>query len=214
MTADAASPVSNKTKWIELTCLSGAYGLAFILINYLHFQLVPVSVILYACLWDALIAGLLVFVPYGVWRLKTGPLLPTEFGLVSFASFLLVMLYAVMGPTVIDRSLSIYIVEKIDYRGGQVSERAMPEIILTEFMNEYQVADVRMTEQVTSRTVDIQDGCIRLTKRGKRLAGFTRFFRENFLPKRRTIAGVESDALTRPYIDAPVLVPYECPQPQ
>ena len=204
-------PEQTRTKIFEMIALSGAFGLTFLIVNYIHFQNITVSVILYACIWDALIAGLLVLGPYALFRLQRGPLLVTEYALIGIASFFLVMLYAVMGPTVIDRSLSIYIVEKIDYRGGEVAEAAMPKIILTEFMEEYKVADVRMTEQVTSGTVDIHDGCIHLTARGKRLASFTRFFRENFLPKHRKVGDENTDALTHPYVGAPVLVPYSCP---
>ncbi len=212
MFGEAADTAPLKARVVEMVLLSGAFGIVFLIVNYVHFQTLPVAVILYACLYDALVAGLLVFGPYGCFRLPKGPLIVTEFALTGLASFFLVILYAVMGPTVIDRSLSIYIVEKIDHRGGAVAEVAMPKIILTEFMNEYKVSDVRMTEQLTSRTVKISDGCIRLTPRGERLAAFTRWYRQTFLPKHRRVGGEETDSLTRPYMDAPVLVPYECPE--
>jgi hypothetical protein len=201
-----------KNKLIEIGILGAALGLAFLIINWVHFQTLTVAVILYACMVDALLASTIVVTIYWALRRSRSSLLPTETALTIISANLLILLYAVMGPTVIDRSLSIYIAEKIDYRGGAVAESAMPKIILTEFMQEYRVAEVRMTEQVSSGTVKIEDGCIRMTTRGRALAHFTRFYRRNFLPKHRRIAGEVTDELTRPYQDTPVLVPFECPQ--
>ncbi|MEP1832632.1 MAG: hypothetical protein ABJL57_03045 [Hyphomonas sp.] len=203
---------SLKAKWSDIVALGAALGCAFLMINWIHFQTLPVAVILYACIVDAILSSAIVGGVYWAFRRKKSPLLATETVLSILAANLLILLYSVMGPTVIDRSLSIYIVEKIDHRGGAVAEAAMPKIILTEFMQEYRVADVRMTEQVTSGTVKIEDGCIRMTPRGRTLAQFTRFFRRNFLPQHRRIADEITDELTHPYKDTPVLVPFKCPQ--
>lgn len=210
MSDPASAQPDLRKRMIEIAALSAALGAAFLIVNFLHFQYVTVAVILYACMWDALAASVLVLGGYSFFRRRAPVLLPTEFVLTAIASNLLILLYAVMGPTVIDRSLSIYIVEKIDYRGGRVSEAAMPEIILREFMQEYRVADVRITEQVTSRTVEIADGCIELSARGKTLAQFTRFYRKNFLPKQRRVGTEVTDTLTNPYQEAPILVPFAC----
>ncbi|KCZ85729.1 hypothetical protein HAD_08590 [Hyphomonas adhaerens MHS-3] len=200
-----------KAKLIEMTLLSGAFGLVFLIVNYIHFQNIQVSVILYACIWDALIAGLLVLGPYGWFRLRKGPLLSTEFGLVGIASFILIMLYAVMGPTVIDRSLSIYIVQKIDQRGGRVAEAKMPEIFVKEYMPEFRLVDVRMTEQVTSGTVNIENGCVILTPKGKRLSRFANWYRKTLLPRKRVLMGEVSDQLTDPFAGKAAVVDTTCP---
>ncbi|KDA00336.1 hypothetical protein [Hyphomonas oceanitis] len=204
-------PEANiRTKAIEIVGLSASLGALFLIINFLHFQYVPVSVILYACIWDTIIASVLMLGAYWFFRRWTSTLLVTELTLTVVASNLLILLYSVMGPTVIDRSLSIYIVEKIDYRGGEVAADAMKNIILMEFMDEYRVADVRMTEQITSGTVKNIDGCLHLTSRGRRLATFTSFFRRNFLPKKRLIGGTITHELTNPLANKPVLVPFKC----
>lgn len=210
--SETATPLpSLKARLTEIGLLASTFGALFLIVNFFHFRTLPVSVILYACMWDMLLAlAIIIGVYCGFWRTRSQILL-TEFILTLLGSSLLILLYAVMGPTVIDRSLSIYIVEKIDHRGGEVAEAAMPKIILTEFMQEYHVSDVRMTEQVTSRTVKIEDGCIRLTPRGKRLASFTRFYRNTFLPKFRRVGNEITDILTDPYADTPVLVPFGCP---
>ncbi len=204
-----SAPIKHRI--IEMIGLSACFGALFLLINFIHFRTLPISVILYACIWDMFLTLAIACAVYWFFYRRFTRLLATEFSLVIAVSSLLVMLYAVMGPTVIDRSLSIYIVEKIDHRGGAVAEAAMPKIILTEFMQEYRVSDVRMTEQVTSGTVKIENGCIRLTSRGKRLAGITRFYRNNFLPKLRQVGEEVTSDLTDPYRDTPVLVPFQCP---
>ena len=211
MNDSAAQTFLLRRKLVEMTCLSGAFGLVFLIVNFIHFQAFPVSVILYACVWDALIAALLVLVPYGRFRLASGPLIATEFGLTGIASFFLIMLYAVMGPTVIDRSLSIYIVEKIDQRGGRVAETAMPDIFIREYMPEFRLVDVRMTEQITSGTVRIDKGCVILTPKGRRLSGFARFYRKTFLPRKRVLMGEVTDQLTDPFAGAKQIVDTTCP---
>ncbi|MEL6245291.1 MAG: hypothetical protein AAFQ85_08080 [Pseudomonadota bacterium] len=210
----AHSDAPLKAKIIEMVALSAAFGVVFLIVNAIHFRTLPVSVIFYACILDAIIASIIVLFAFRSLRAKMTTLHSTEIALVAIASNLLILLYALAGPTVIDRSLSIYIVEKIDFRGGEVAEDAMPEIILKEFWQEYRVPEVRMTEQMTSGTVDIKDGCIHLTARGRILANFTRFYRRTFLPQRRVIGDDVTNALSHPYQNAPVLVPFECPQAQ
>tara|TARA_R110001606_G_scaffold155424_3_gene297624 strand:- start:9094 stop:9729 length:636 start_codon:yes stop_codon:yes gene_type:complete len=202
---------SHYRKLVELVALSAALGTAFLLINFLHFHFLAVKVILYACVWDALAASILVLVPYGFLRLGHGPLLTTEFALVAIASNLMIILYAVMGPTVIDRSLSIYIVQKIDQRGGRVAESAMRDIFVKEYLPEFRLVDVRMTEQVTSGTVEIENGCIILTPKGRRLSVFADFYRNIFLPRRRYLMGEVTDQLTDPFANAKQVVDTTCP---
>lgn len=211
MVSEAADIAPWKPRVVEMVLLSGAFGFVFLIVNYIHFQTLPVAVILYACLYDALIAALLVLGPYVWFRLAKGPLIATEFALTGLASFFLVMLYAVMGPTVIDRSLSIYIVEKIDHRGGTVAEAAMPDIFVKEYLPEFRLVDVRMTEQVTSGTVRIEDGCVVLTSKGRNLSRFANWYRRTLLPQKRVLMGEVTNQLTDPFAGARQLVDTRCP---
>ncbi|MEQ3650109.1 hypothetical protein [Hyphomonas sp.] len=199
-----------KAKAIEITVLSASLGALFLIVNYLHFQYVPVAVILFACIWDAIIASILVLGAYWLFRRRTSPLLVTELALTAIASNLLILLYSVMGPTVIDRSLSIYIVEKLDQRGGEVAAAAIEDIIRDEYLDEFKVPEVRMTEQLTSGTVVSQDGCLHLTPKGRRLSGFAHFYRAHFLPRKRVIGGEVTDSLLDPLKGQPVRVPFAC----
>lgn len=187
---------------------------AFLAVNMVHFNFFRVSVILYACIIDIILASALTVLAWKLVVERWFMLDPVELSLSAIIGVLALLVYSIMGPTVIDRSLSLYIVEKLDHRGGEFSEEAFPEMLNREFMQEYSVADVRLTEQVTSGTAVIEDGCIRLTGKGRALSGLTGFYRKHFLPKKRVIRGVVTDRLTDPLRDSPVLVPYSCPPAQ
>ena len=201
-----------KSKILEMTTLSVILGSAFLIVNYAHFQLITVNVIMYACVIDAIVSTILVICFYMLIRRKNSPLLMTEFSLVVIASNLLIILYGVMGPTVIDRSLSLYIVNKIDQRGGQVSEASLPDLFVKEYLPEFRLVEVRMTEQVTSGTVTIENGCVMLTPRGRRLSRFVNFYRKSFLPKKRNLMGEITDQLTDPFSNTSVIVDTACPE--
>lgn len=194
----------------DIVLLNTASILVFFVVNYLHFQLVPVYVILYACLADALIALILVWGLYFLIRWGKAELAATEVALSVLTSFLAIALYSVMGPTVIDRSLSIYIVEKVAQRGGEVAEASMPAIFIEEYMPEYRLVDVRMTEQLASGTLRLENGCLRITDRGRTIAAFASFYRRHFLPQRRILMGQETTQLTDPFRGQPQRVDVAC----
>jgi hypothetical protein len=108
-------------------------------------------------------------------------------------------IFAISIPTVIDRSLSFYILEKLQQRGGGIKQDSFEQIFTQEYMKEHRLIDVRLTEQLESGTIIIENGCVKLTRRGEKLAEFSRFFRKNFLPKERLLMGKYTDALTDPF---------------
>lgn len=61
---EVAHDRSIKAKVYEITSLSASFGVLFLIVNYLHFQYVPVVIIIFACLWDAVIASVLVLGAY------------------------------------------------------------------------------------------------------------------------------------------------------
>ena len=77
-------------------------------------------------------------------------------------------------------------------------------------MREHQLVDIRLTEQAESGTIVIEGGCVKLTPRGEKLASFSRFFRQNFLPKRRLLRGEYTDKLTDPFARSDILPDYLC----
>jgi hypothetical protein len=176
----------------------------------LHVWYFPVPVVLYSAIADAAIAAVLATLLVVLLR-RAVPL-------GGFEKVLLVTLWLVGGyafaisvPTVLDRSLSFYILEKLQQRGGGIREDALEDVFVKEYMPEFRLIDVRLTEQLQSGTITIDNGCVRLTGRGEMLASFSRFFRKNLLPKQRLLAGEYTDALVDPFAhSATGKMGYEC----
>ncbi len=188
-------------------------GLIFVflllLVYYLHVAYFSVNVVFYAAIADAVIAtvltGALLFVlPY--FRVFN----PFEKILLAFIFLLLGYSFAISVPTVIDRSLSFYILEKIQQRGGGIRLNKFEEVFTKEYVKEHRLVDVRLTEQEESGTISIHNGCVKITDKGKRLAAFSRFFRQHFLPKKRLLMGQYTDDLTDPFRNSIQNSDYQC----
>ncbi len=106
---------------------------------------------------------------------------------------------AISVPTVIDRSLSFYILEKLQQRGGEIKLNQFEKVFTQEYLQEYRLVDVRLTEQLESGTIRIKNGTVKLTEKGDNIASFGQMFRKNFLPKHRLLMGTYSDDLTNPF---------------
>ncbi|MDQ1109905.1 hypothetical protein QE424_003064 [Stenotrophomonas rhizophila] len=177
-------------------------------IHYLHVRFFTVDVVFYAAIGDTLLAAgvtglLLLAAPF---RLFT----PTERVLLALVWLLGGYAFAISVPTVIDRSLSFYILEKLDQRGGGIRQDAFQDVFTREYMVEHRLVDVRLTEQESSGTVRIANGCVLLTDKGRRVASLSRFYRQHFLPKRRLLLGQYSDDLTDPFRHSRQDVTYQC----
>lgn len=178
-------------------------------VYYLHMRYFRVNVVLYASILDAVIA--IVVVGGGVALLRGF----RDFSRLEIIQLLLIWLlggyvFAISVPTVIDRSLSFYILEKLQQRGGGIREDAFRQVFTDEYVREHHLVEVRLTEQLQSGTIEIHDGCVRLTARGERLAGFSRFYRKNLLPTHRLLMGQYTDALTDPFRDSRMSSDYRC----
>jgi len=168
-------------------------------IYYIHIRFIDVNVVFYAAIFDGLIAAaltaiILIFLPY--FKLFTGfekTLLVTIWILGSY-------MYAISVPTVLDRSLSFYILQKIHERGGGIKESGFKKVFTEEYVKEHRLVDVRLTEQLQSGTITIDNqGCVKLTPRGEKLAIYSLWFRKNLLPRKRLLMGEYTDALTDPF---------------
>jgi hypothetical protein len=164
-------------------------------IYYVHVTYMNVNVVFYASIADVAIAtslmGVILFIsPY--FRLFN-----------QFEKLQLLVVWVLVGyclaisvPTVIDRSLSFYILEKLEQRGGGIRLDAFEEVFTKEYVMEHRLVDVRLTEQLESGTIIINDGCVKITSKGARLVKFSTMFRHNLLPKKRLLMGKYSDDLT------------------
>jgi hypothetical protein len=182
----------------------------FLGVNTLHFQFFTVRVVLYDALLDVVIAGIFAFTACFVLLARRFATTREEMALSLIIGLLLTTLYSLSVPAIIDRSLSVYILEKLAQRGGNIRRDAFEDILKQEFFPEHQLVDIRLTEQLNSGTVTIENGCVRLTRRGIMIADFTRFYRTKLLPKKREIMGKFSDDLTDPFRNSTQTVDYAC----
>lgn len=185
------------------------FGLVLFIIYWIHINYLKVDVVFYAAIFDGFLA---VIVTGGLlWAWSFFNLLG------NFEKFLLIVIWFMVGyglaisvPTVIDRSLSFYILEKIQQRGGGIRQHAFERVFSQEYVKEHRLVDVRLTEQMQSGTIFIENGCVMLTPKGEMIAGFSRNFRQNWLPKQRLLLGQYSDALTDPFRASPAVEDYVC----
>jgi len=180
-----------------------------VVIYYLHINFFKVDVVFYAAIFDgilaAVISGLILyfFKYFSIFN--------------SFEKLLLFFIWiisaytlAISVPTVIDRSLSFYILEKLQQRGGGIKQDSFKQVFTEEYVKEHRLMDVRLTEQLESGTIVIEDGCVLLTEKGESIASFGRYFRKNWLPKHRLLMGDYSADLTDPFKKSDKNFTYTC----
>ena len=180
--------------------------IGFYLVHMKYFQ---VDVVFYSAIFDGILAAIVTTAI--IWKLQYFK----HFN--NFEKFQLSVIWLLTGyalaisvPTVLDRSLSFYILEKIEQRGGGIRLDTFEAVFTEEYAAEHRLADVRLTEQLESGTIIIDNGCVKITALGENLASFSRFFRQNFLPKKRLLMGKYTDALTDPFREERKDITYRC----
>jgi len=172
------------------------------IVYYCHVLFFNVDVVFYSAVWDGVLAtfGAVLALVFLKFFKVFG-----RFEKMVLTALLLALSYifAISIPTVIDRSLSFYILEKLQQRGGSIPYSDFDRLFREEYMKEDHLVDVRITEQQASGTITLQDGIVKLTGRGNFIATCSRFFRNNFLPKHRLLMGTYSDVLTHPFESVP-----------
>jgi hypothetical protein len=194
----ASDLATTRAKVVAALAASAIYVLLLLASYVAYMWLLPVDVVFYASLAAAavatLVAASLLFRP-GAFR----ALSRFERGQLLAIWLLAGYSMAISIPTLIDRSLSFYILEKLDQRGGGIRLDRFENIFTSEYLREHRLVDVRLTEQLASGTIRIERNCVLLTPRGERLARFGQFFRRHLLPKQRLLMGEYTDALTDPF---------------
>ena len=199
---------ASVAKFAKLVCVIGGVGVIFFLINLLHFRLLRVEVLMYAAFLDIMLAGALVAITIALTGWLRLASIEVFFAIVIGA--LISALYVILIPTLIDRSLSVYMLEKIHQRGGGIRKDAFLDIWRGEYLLEYRVVDTRLTEQIVSGTLVIKDGCVLLTPRGNATVQVTSFVRKYLTPQRRDILGDITDDLTNPFRNSSPTATYTC----
>lgn len=193
------SPRSKSATALGATLVFGLFLLAVYFVHVRHFR---VDVVFYSALFDVAIAsaaGALAL----AWSSRFGAFNGFEKAQLLVCWVLLGYIYAISVPTVIDRSLSFYMLEKLQQRGGGIRLDRFEAVFTQEYAREHHLVDVRLTEQQASGTLVVQAGCVRLTARGEHLADFSKLFRKYMLPRHRLLMGKYSDVLTDPFAGRP-----------
>jgi hypothetical protein len=192
----------------KLVCVIGGVGVVFFLVNLLHFHFLRVEVLMYAAFLDIMIAGALVATAVALTGWLRLASIEVVFAIVIGG--LITALYVILVPTLIDRSLSVYMLEKTHQRGGGIRKDAFLDIWRGEYLLEYRVVDTRLTEQIASGTLVVRDGCVLLTPRGTAVVAVTAFVRKYLLPQKRDILGDVTDELTNPFRNSSPTATYTC----
>ena len=196
-------------KYLKFVIATAVYTLLLLVIYVLHVRYVPVNVVFYSAILDAVLATILATALIATVRWFK---VFTRFETLQLCCIWLLLGYsfAISVPTVIDRSLSFYILEKLQQRGGGIKLDAFDQVFTQEYVIEHRLVDVRLTEQQQSGTIEIKDGCVKLTAWGQTIASSSRYFRAHFLPKQRLLMGKYSDDLTDPFRNSVERVDYRC----
>ncbi len=196
-------------KYIKFLAATALFVVVLLAAYVIHVTFFRVNVVFYSSIIDGIIATVLTITIVSLVRWLN------DFS--GFEKTLLVCIWLLLGygfaisvPTVIDRSLSFYTLEKLQQRGGGIKLEAFEGVYAKEYMKEHRLVDVRLTEQQQSGTITITDGCVKLTPWGDTLATASRYFRAHFLPKERLLMGKYSDDLTNPFRASETSVDYLC----
>ena len=196
-------------KYLKLLGATALFCLLLLFIYVLHVRYVPVNVVFYSAMFDDVLATALTLLLLAAFRWLRSF---SRFELAQMVCIWLLLGYsfAISVPTVIDRSLSFYILEKLQQRGGGIKLDAFDQVFTQEYVKEHRLMDVRLTEQQQSGTIVIRNGCVVLTDWGQTIATTSRFFRSHFLPKQRLLMGEYTDDLTDPFRNSVKRVDYQC----
>ena len=196
-------------KYLKLLGATALFGLLLLVVYVVHVRYVPVNVVFYSAILDDVLAtGLTLLVLAAIGWLRSF----SRFEIAQMVCIWLLLGYsfAISVPTVIDRSLSFYILEKLQQRGGGIKLDAFDQVFTQEYVKEHRLMDVRLTEQQQSGTIVIRNGCVLLTDWGQTIATTSRYFRNHFLPKQRLLMGEYSDDLTDPFRNSVNRSDYQC----
>jgi len=162
------------------------YVLILILVYIIHVKFFYVKVVLYSAILDVIIATIITSL---VVLLSNFSKIFTTFEKLQMLIIYMLIGYAIAisVPTIIDRSLSFYILEKINQRGGGIKESGFQKIFTEEYIYEHRLVDVRLTEQLASGTIIIENNCVKITNKGKIFASISSNFRKHLLPKKRLL---------------------------
>lgn len=177
----------NKSNLIKkYLILALSYVGLFLTINVIHFHFFNVNVILYTLLFDLIISLLVVIIGLTVINKNfyfNKNLLLTILLLIATSQTLVI--YAFVVPTAIERSLSVYLLEKLESNKGVLSISDFNIIAKKEYFNDMNVVETRINEQIATGTIEVIDDKIIITDKGKSMLRIFSFVKSYLLPYRK-----------------------------
>lgn len=184
-------------KYLKFLSLMLVFAASLAVIYVTHSWFFKVDVVFYSAIADGVLAAVVTLIV--AFTVKWFKIFTTFEKLQTFVICMLLGYgFAISVPTVVDRSLSMYILEKLQQRGGGIKLAAFDSVFKDEYMKEHRLVDIRLTEQQQSGTIVIENGCVKLTEWGRFVADSTTWLRQNLLPKNRLIGDEYSSDLTTP----------------
>ena len=200
-------------KIIKLIAILLIFLIIFISIYLIHINFFFIDVIFYSAIFDTILASIITILIL-CFNDYFKIFLFFEKLQISIIFLLIGYSISISIPTVVDRSLSFYILEKIDQRDGGIKKSSFEEIFIKEYMAEHQLVKVRLTEQLKSGTIIIEDGCVKITNFGKKMVKFSKNIRKHFLAKKRLLLDKYTDELIDiskiDNIDKKIINSYKC----
>lgn len=197
-------------KFYDFLKLIFVFLLTYFLIYFIHISFFNIKVVFYSALLDAFLAAIVTC--FLLFKFFSNSINFSRFESFQLLLIMLLLGYsiAISGPTVIDRSLSFYILEKIRQYGGTIKLEKMDDVLREDFLEEYSVLVARLTEQKRSGTIEIIDECVVLTNKGYNITKFSIFIRKNLLAKERLLGDTYTDKLTNPLEGTVIKEDYKC----
>jgi hypothetical protein len=196
-------------KYLKFAVLMLVFVIALALIYVIHSWFFKVDVVFYSAIVDGVLAAIVTLIVAATFKW-----FKTFSRFEKLQAFVICLLlgygFAISVPTVVDRSLSMYILEKLQQRGGGIQLAAFDSVFKDEYMKEHRLVDIRLTEQRQSGTIVIKNGCVKLTEWGYFVASTSSWFRQNLLPKNRLIGDSYSSDLTTPMRNSVKRTDYLC----
>jgi len=185
-------------KFVKFLAIFFLFLFILVLIYVIHVNFFKVNVVFYSAIFDVILATIIMVMILLINNFFQ------EFTLFEKIQMCIICLllgysFAISIPTVIDRSLSFYLLEKIQQRGGGIEKSGFKDVFIKEYMLEHHLVAIRLTEQLESGTIIIENNCVKLTKKGEILATISRYFKKHFLPKRRLLLGKYTSDLINPF---------------
>ncbi len=143
------------------------------------------KVILYSLLFDTIIALLVLTVCLIFINRKyyfSDNILITIFFLLTITQSLII--YSLLIPTVVDRSLSIYLLKHLDKNKGSLTMSELTKIAKDDYFKDMNVLETRINEQLATGSIEVVNNEVVLTDKGKNLIYIFSFIKSFLLPRK------------------------------